>query len=68
MRDSTTTRSEKKMEQDGECYLEDLEDREKVLFQPVFEVPDKEILVIGIWMKQRLVTEISGEVVRPSAR
>ena len=39
--------------------LEDLEDGEEVFLEPVFEVPDEEMCVRDVRMKQRLVTEVS---------
>lgn len=40
-------------------YLQNLQQREEILLEPVLKVPDNEMLVCDPGMEKRLVTEIS---------
>ena len=48
------------MDGEGETrqHLEYLKEGEEELLQPIFEVPDDEVLICYVWVQQWLVTEI----------
>jgi hypothetical protein len=46
-------------EKGGDGYLQNCEHAKEPFFEPILEPPNEEMLVLDIWMGQRLLTKVS---------